>query len=145
MKIYFRRLLSIFILLSLLGLMSFYASLHFREKETENNIHAHEFQWIGEKLFSSSEKLSFLSISYFYSLDDSFKAEYDLEEKEYETERTSFLRISSSGFDEGILNINKILSIQDELRKIEKESFAEAKLEFNKKDNTFYKKKDFEL
>ena len=143
MKIYFRRLLSIFILLSLLGLMSFYASLHFREKETENNIHAHEFQWIGEKLFSSSEKLSFLSISYFYSLDDSFKAEYDLEEKEYETERTSFLRISSSGFDEGILNINKILSIQDELRKIEKESFAEAKLEFNKKDNTFYKKKDY--
>jgi class 3 adenylate cyclase/PAS domain-containing protein len=143
MKIYFRRLLSIFILLSLLGLLSFYASLHFREKETENNIHAQEFQWIGEKLFSSSEKLSFLSISYIYGLDGSFETEYALEKEEYEIERTAFRRISSSGFDEGLNTINKILSLQDELRKIEKESFAEARLVPNKKDNSFYINKDY--
>ncbi len=143
MKKYFRRLLSLFIALSFLGLLSFYASLHFREKETENNIHAHEFQWIGEKLFSSSEKLSFLSISYIYGLDGSFETEYALEKEEYEIERTAFRRISSSGFDEGLNTINKILSIQDELRKIEKESFAEAKLVPTKKDNSFYKNKDY--
>ena len=143
MKIYFRRLLSIFILLSLLGLLSFYASLYFMEKETENNIHAHEFQWIGEKLFSSSEKLSFLSISYIYSLDVNFVTEYALEEKEYEKEREAFRSISSSGFDEGILIINKILSIQDELRKIEKESFEEAKIESSKKENSFYINKEY--
>ncbi len=145
MKIYFRRLLSIFLFLSLLGLLSFYASLHFMGKETENNIHAHEFQWIGEKLFSSSEKLSFLSISYYYSLDDSFEKEYALEKEEYEKERTAFRHISSSGFDEGIDTINKILSIQDKLREIEKESFEEAKIESNKKDNIFYINKEYHL